>query len=81
VVGLPFNLDQYLCMTAIAEAGAGLLVRSGTATTGSVRAAVDRALHDEALRDGARRAAEGMRVLDAPSEFRRLLADIGTTAS
>ena len=76
VVGLPFNLDQYLCMTAIAEAGAGVLVRSGTATPATVRVAVERALMDATLRKGAQAAARSMRALDAPSELRRVLADV-----
>lgn len=72
VVGLPFNLDQYLSMTAIEEAGAGVLVRSGSATARGVRAAVERAL---GLREGARAAARKLRALHAPDEFLRLVEE------
>ena len=66
VLGLPFNLDQYLAMEAMVAAGAGVLVRSGTATAQEVRAAVQRALQ---LKEGARRAAGLMAALDAAHEF------------
>lgn len=69
VVGLPGNLDQYLAMTAIERAQAGVLVRSGTATVAEVRSAVERGLHDAALRAGARRLAEAMRTQDSGAEF------------
>jgi UDP:flavonoid glycosyltransferase YjiC (YdhE family) len=62
-------------MDAIAGAGAGLLLRSGTVTEEKIRAAVLRILHDEDLRAGARRMAAGMRMLDAPAEFRRAVID------
>ena len=73
VVGLPYNLDQYLAMGAIVEAVAGVLVRSGTATAQGARAAVEQALHDPALKDGARRAAASLGALDAHQEFARLV--------
>jgi UDP:flavonoid glycosyltransferase YjiC (YdhE family) len=57
VIGLPANLDQYLAMDAIVRAGAGVLVRAGTASTEGLRAALLRGLTDEALRD----AAQGLR--------------------
>ncbi len=75
VIGLPLNLDQAMAMTAIARAGAGILVRSGTATPATIRVAVRQALEDRSLRDGAARAAAAMRELDAPTEFRRALDD------
>ena len=73
VVGLPFNLDQALAMDAIVRAGAGVLVRSGTAKVETIRDAVRLAMADPTLRAGARRASEAMRTLDAPVEFRRAL--------
>lgn len=74
VVGLPLNLDQYLAMDAIERAGAGILIRSGTAREGIIRAAVLRAMRDPELRSGAGRAAAAMRQLDAAVEFRRAVA-------
>jgi UDP:flavonoid glycosyltransferase YjiC (YdhE family) len=73
VVGLPFNLDQYLAMEAIERSGAGLSLRSGLATAESVAAAVDRALRDPALRSAAHRAALAMAALDPHAELRRLI--------
>lgn len=70
VVGLPYNLDQYLAMGAIVEAGAGVLVRSGTATAKEIRAAVEEALQ---LKAAAQRAAAMMSALDAPREFRAVI--------
>jgi UDP:flavonoid glycosyltransferase YjiC (YdhE family) len=75
VVGVPLNLDQYLVMDAIERAGAGILLRSGTVTEAIVRVAVLRALHDPDLQAGARRMAAGMRSLDAPTEFSRVVLD------
>ena len=60
-------------MGAIVEAVAGVLVRSGTATAQGARAAVEQALHDPALKDGARRAAASLGALDAHQEFARLV--------
>lgn len=71
-----FNLDQYLAMTAIEAAGAGVLVRSGTATAAAVRAAVERALQDPALRAGAAQAAASMRHLNSSSVFHRVVASV-----
>jgi UDP:flavonoid glycosyltransferase YjiC (YdhE family) len=73
VVGLPFNLDQYLAMTAIERAGAGVLVRSGTATAENVREACLRAL---TLREGARAATEKLRALDPAVEFVRVVDEL-----
>ena len=40
VLGLPFNLDQYLAMTAIGDAGAGVLLRAGALERGQLREAL-----------------------------------------
>lgn len=72
-VGLPYNLDQYLAMSAIEAAGAGVLVRSGTATPQKVRAAVELALRDPALKAAAQKAASLMSALDAAHEFRAIV--------
>jgi UDP:flavonoid glycosyltransferase YjiC (YdhE family) len=44
VLGLPSNLDQYLTMSYVREAGAGDFVRSGQATVGAIKQAVCRIL-------------------------------------
>jgi UDP:flavonoid glycosyltransferase YjiC (YdhE family) len=69
VVGLPMNLDQYLAMDAIRRAGAGVLLRSGTATPGEVREAVLRAVGDSTMRAAARRVALATACTDANREF------------
>ena len=76
VVGLPWNLDQYLASEAIEHASAGVTVRSGGATAGEVRAAVVRALEDPSLKAGAARVAEGMRGLDAAAAFRGVVDEV-----
>jgi UDP:flavonoid glycosyltransferase YjiC (YdhE family) len=50
VLGLPSNLDQYLNMKTIQRAGAGSVLRSGTATSKQIRGEVVRMLtsHDHA---------------------------------
>ncbi len=76
VVGVPWNLDQYLATEAIVRAGAGLSVRSGTATAAEVREAVGRAIGDADLREGARRVAAEMAGLDAPARFCEVLDEV-----
>jgi UDP:flavonoid glycosyltransferase YjiC (YdhE family)/uncharacterized protein (DUF2141 family) len=54
VLGIASNLDQFLAMTSIVDAGAGSLVRASTATVPSIRGAVTAMLATESYRDGAR---------------------------
>jgi UDP:flavonoid glycosyltransferase YjiC (YdhE family) len=49
VLGVPFNMDQYLAMTAIAAAGAGVLVRAGTVSAREVRRGILRILDNAAF--------------------------------
>lgn len=46
VIGLPINLDQYLNMSLVREAGAGLLIRSGQHSAPELRRAVEGMLRD-----------------------------------
>jgi UDP:flavonoid glycosyltransferase YjiC (YdhE family) len=55
VLGLPWNLDQYLASEAIDRAGAGLSVRAGTATAEEIREAAARLLTDGSFAEAARR--------------------------
>ncbi len=57
VLGIADNLDQYLAMTAIEEAGAGKLLRSGLTTKESVREAVSAMLGDAEMNNAARQIA------------------------
>lgn len=72
VLGIPFNLDQYLAMTAIAEAGAGLLLRSGTVTAADVTQAAT-ALRAGPHRAAAARIATALTGADSRSRFRALM--------
>ena len=46
VLGVPFNLDQYLATQSIARTGAGLMVRAGAAKREQVREALKRLLEE-----------------------------------
>jgi UDP:flavonoid glycosyltransferase YjiC (YdhE family) len=49
VLGIPFNLDQYLASQAIVRRGAGLIVRAGLADARTVEAALARLLMERAF--------------------------------
>lgn len=76
VVGLPSNLDQYLAMSAIERAGAGVLVRSGTATRASVTDAVKRVLEDTSYAEAAEAAAHALRSLNPHERFAGVLEEV-----
>ena len=61
VLGIAANLDQYLAMTAIENAGAGVLLRAGTLTAAAVRRAVTDLLGDVRKQAAARALALGLR--------------------
>lgn len=73
VLGIPFNLDQYLATDAVVSAGAGLALRSGTVTVDAVRAALVRLLEEEAFREGARKIAAAMAAVDCHARFEEAL--------
>jgi UDP:flavonoid glycosyltransferase YjiC (YdhE family) len=74
VVGIAANLDQYLAMTAIEQAGAGILLRAGTVTAAAVRQAVVDLLGDRHKQAAARALARACASRDAAAEFRRFVA-------
>jgi UDP:flavonoid glycosyltransferase YjiC (YdhE family) len=55
VLGLPFNLDQYLAMQAIEASGAGLALRAGALTREQVRDALARLLGEASFKQAALR--------------------------
>ncbi len=55
VLGIAANLDQYLAMTAIADAGAGLLLRSGTLAREPLADALGRLVSDPLFTQAAAR--------------------------
>jgi UDP:flavonoid glycosyltransferase YjiC (YdhE family) len=69
VLGIPFNLDQYLAMDAIQRAGAGLLLRAGNSTPENVEAAV-RSMLSNPFREGAARIAAAMKRANSADCFR-----------
>lgn len=64
VVGLPSNLDQYLNMAAVEDAGAGVMLRAGRASVPQVADGVRRVLENPAYRTIARRLATAMAAHD-----------------
>ena len=44
IIGIPFNLDQYLMMSVIEKSGQGILIRSGKADSQSIELAVKKLL-------------------------------------
>ena len=76
VVGIPYNLDAYLAMTAIRDAGAGVLVRAGNCSEAAVSGAVRRALSEEPMRRAAREVAVRFERYDARARFRRFVDEV-----
>lgn len=74
VLGVPFNLDQYLAMTAVARAGAGILVRGGSARAQPIAAAARRLLEDPTFAQSAAALARTFAAAPAPRRFEDFLA-------
>lgn len=60
VVGLATNMDQFLNMAAVEDAGCGILLRSASTTVGRIRGAVMEALSNVKLTERARAAAQAI---------------------
>ncbi len=73
VVGIAFNLDQYLAMTAIAEVGAGILLRAGTLDEGQLREAFARVLSQPSLAVAAKRLAREFARWDSRAAFAKFV--------
>ena len=69
VIGVPFNLDQYLSMQAIERYGAGVTLRSGTLSAPRLRAAVALVLAEPAYAQRARSLGRELSLHDARAEF------------
>lgn len=80
VLGLPANFDQYLAMTVIKGAGAGVLLRSGTATADEIAAATRLLLGSDAHRAAAARAATALRAMNSRARFGALVDRVTTPA-
>jgi UDP:flavonoid glycosyltransferase YjiC (YdhE family) len=73
IVGIPSNLDAYLAMTAMKDAGVGELVRGGACTVSAVRAAVARVLGDERYARAAHATQARFAALDPHARFRAVI--------
>jgi len=79
IIGVPFNLDQYLSMQAIDRYGAGVTLRSGTLTAARLRAAVALVLADQTYARRARQLAGELRAYDAHHTFSEIVDQMTTT--
>jgi UDP:flavonoid glycosyltransferase YjiC (YdhE family) len=69
VLGIPYNLDQYLATAAITKTGAGLGLRSGSLTSRRVRDAAGRLLEDSSICERADALGRTLSGYDAPRAF------------
>jgi UDP:flavonoid glycosyltransferase YjiC (YdhE family) len=76
VIGIAANMDQFLNMTAVSEAGCGTLVRSSAASTDTLIRAIARGLEDSGLRDKAGFMRQAIERRSATTEFRCALESL-----
>lgn len=81
VLGIPSNLDQYLAMAAIQEAGAGLQLRAGALTREQVRGALERLLGDATFGAAAARARDELARWRAAERFRDFVGAVTGTGT
>lgn len=81
VLGVAFNLDQYLAMQAIERAGAGLLLRAGNLTAAAVEAGLKAARERPEMTAAAHDLAHAFGRHDARARFRDLVAATTSAAS
>ena len=74
VLGIPSNLDQYLAMTAIENAGAGRLCRAGNLSLTGVRKAASELLSSESHRRAAVRIRDDFAKWSYADRFRAVVA-------
>jgi UDP:flavonoid glycosyltransferase YjiC (YdhE family) len=73
VLGIPFNLDQYLASEAIVRSGAGLMVRAGLASAETVASALTRLFSEHSFTARAAALATALDRSPAPAAFARLV--------
>ena len=76
VVGIAANLDQHLAMTAIQEAGAGLLLRSGALTRAPLADALGRLVSDPSYTQAAGRLRDEFARWNAPATFAAFVEEV-----
>jgi UDP:flavonoid glycosyltransferase YjiC (YdhE family) len=77
VLGIASNLDQYLAMTAVRDAGAGILLRADSLTEGAVEQAARALIEDPKYRRAAVRLARSLRAYDCDERFAGVLRELG----
>ncbi len=75
VLGIPWNLDQYLASAAIDRTGAGRSIRAGALSPKALRALVEAMIRDEGPRRSARAMASELRRFDAKQRFEAFLQE------
>lgn len=76
VLGLPSNLDQYLNMSGVARAGAGLLLRADRAAVPAIAAAARRLLDEPGCRAAAARLQAAIGERDAATALRAARGEV-----
>ncbi len=76
VLGLASNLDQYLAMLAIENAGAGQLVRARSATVASIRSAAQTLLDSPPHHEGAKKVQRSLAGTSSADKFRSFVARV-----
>ena len=76
VVGIPSNLDQFLAMTAIRDAGAGLMLRASTVASNAVREAVLRVLSESSFKERAVELGRSFARHDVHARFRAVVDEL-----
>lgn len=79
VLGIPSNMDQYLAMSAIEKAGAGVLVRGGEITERTLKNAAEQLLESRTLRARAEDIGRVFAQHDCHSRFEDFLEDAFTS--
>jgi UDP:flavonoid glycosyltransferase YjiC (YdhE family) len=77
VLGIASNLDQYLAMTAVRDAGAGILLRGDSLTADKVEQAARTLIEDSKYQLAARRVGRALRSYDCGERFAGVLRELG----
>jgi UDP:flavonoid glycosyltransferase YjiC (YdhE family) len=81
VLGIPYNLDQYLATDAIDRAGVGRSLRSGTLTAEALGRCAMEMLGDDVLRGRTEALGRRLRQHDASSAFRAFVDRVVASAT
>lgn len=79
ILGMPINLDQYLNMSAVANAGLGLLLRGERTNRERPLAAASLILNDKGFRKRALAMQEAMAKTSSTRSFQQALRDLGSS--